>query len=199
MGKFRVIAFWLAAIGLVSGLLFAQYMLKQQGSSLLPGKGGDFTLVADSGPISLTDFRGKVTAIYFGYLSCPDICPTSLWHLAAAINLLTGEQARQVQGVFISVDPDRDSPHALGLYARGFHDSFVGLTASQDQIDKVARQYSVIYDKVPLPDSAMGYVIDHSSVIYLVDQQGILRYFIPHNTSPQAIKDDLLELLRQGG
>lgn len=191
----RSLITWVVLAGFIGGLLLAQYVLKQQGSTLLPGTGGEFTLQSDHGPVSLSEFRGKVVALYFGYMSCPDICPTSLWNLAAAMNLLTAEQAAQIQGVFISVDPDRDSPRALGLFSRGFFSTFLGLTGSQEQVDQVARQYSVIYEKVPLEDSAMGYVIDHSSIIYLLDRDGVLQYHVPHNTAPERIRDDLLNLL----
>lgn len=178
-----------------AGILLAQQLLRQQGSDLIPGAGGDFTLQSDHGPVSLSDFKGKVTAIYFGYMSCPDICPTSLWNLSSAMKLLTAEQADQVQGIFVSVDPDRDSPEAMGLFVKGFFDTFIGLTDKKEVIDKVARQYSVIYEMVSLEDSAMGYVVDHSSVIYLIDKEGVLKYYIPHNTTPEEIKADLLELL----
>jgi len=195
MQKSKAIIFWVAIVGFIGGLLLAQNLLKQQGSDLLPGRGGEFTLMSDQGQVSLSDFKGKVTVLYFGYMSCPDICPTALWNLSAAMKLLTPQQAEQIQGMFISVDPERDSPYALGLFVKGFFDSFIGLTGAKEDIDKVARQYSVIYEKVPLKDSAMGYVIDHSSVTYLIDRQGVLQYYIPHNTPPEEIRDDLLKLL----
>lgn len=179
----------------LGALLLAQDYLQQQGTGLLPGSGGQFTLQSEMGAVSLSDFKDKVVAIYFGYMSCPDICPTSLWNLSEAVKLLKPEQAARIQGIFISLDPERDSPHALGLFARGFNKAFIGLTDSKAVLDKVARQYSVVYKKVPLADSAMGYVIDHSSVIYLIDQQGILQYFIPHNATPEEIKGDLEKLL----
>lgn len=189
------VVFWIIALSFTSSILLAQQYLRQQGSGLLPGSGGDFTLQSGVGPVSLSDFRGKVVAIYFGYMSCPDICPTSLWNLSEAVKMLSPEQAARVQGLFISVDPDRDSPHALGLFVKGFYESFIGLTDSVEIVGKIARQYSVVYEKVPLADSAMGYVIDHSSVIYLIDANGVLQYHIPHNTAPQRIRDDLVKLL----
>jgi len=197
MKKTNHLYFWIIIICFFGGILLAQQFLKKQGSDLIPGAGGGFTLQSNNGPVSLRDYKGKVVAIYFGYMSCPDICPTSLWNLSAAIKSLTPDQAEQVQGVFISVDPERDSPKALNLFVKGFFDSFIGLTDDKEMIDKVARQYGVIYEKVPLPDSAMGYVVDHTSVIYLIDREGVLQYFVPHNTDPEAIKQDLLKLLNQ--
>jgi len=191
----KTIYFWIILVCFFGGILLAQQYLKQQGSDLIPGSGGDFTLQSDKGPVSLSDFKGKVVAIYFGYMSCPDICPTSLWNLSLAMNLLSAEEAAQVQGLFISLDPDRDSPRAMGMFVKGFFDTYIGLTDTKEVLDKVARQYSVIYEKVPLEGSAMGYVMDHSSVIYLIDKKGVLQYYIPHNTDPAEIKKDLLKLL----
>ena len=187
--------FWIAIAGFFVGLLLAQNLLQRQGIGLLPGQGGNFTLQSNSGPVSLGDFKGKVVALYMGYMACPDICPTSLWNLAEAVRALSDEQAGEVQGIFVSVDPERDSPRALDIFARGFFPSFIGLTGNRSELDAVARQYGFVYEKVPLKDSAMGYVIDHSSVIYLVDRQGVLQAFIPHDTPPDEIRRQLLQLL----
>ena len=195
----RTLFFWAFVVAFFAAILLAQQYLKQQGSDLIPGNGGDFTLQSDKGPVSLSDFRGKVVALYFGYMSCPDICPTSLWNLSSAMRLLTPEQAAQVQGIFVSVDPDRDSPKAMGMFVKGFWDTFIGLTGKKENIDKIARQYSVVYEKVPLKDSAMGYVVDHSSVIYLIDKQGVVQYYTPHNTAPEELRDDLLKLIEADG
>ncbi len=193
----KTITFWLLAVLFLAALLLAQQMLKQQGSGLIPGNGGDFTLQSVDGPVSLHDYRGKVVALYFGYMSCPDICPTSLWNLSSALQMLTPQQAEQVQSIFVSLDPERDSPLAMSLFVKGFGDRFVGLTADKPTLDKVARQYSVVYEKVPLKDSAMGYVLDHSSVIYLIDKQGVVQYFTPHGTAPEELRDDLVKLIEE--
>ena len=193
--KFRPVIIGIAVVGFFAGLFAAQSLLKQQGLGLLPGQGGDFTLQSSSGPVSLSDFKGRVVALYMGYMACPDICPTSLWNLSEAVKQLSDEQARAVQGIFVSVDPDRDSPEALDIFARGFFRDFVGLTGDKGKLDAVARQYGFLYEKVPLKDSALGYVIDHSSVIYLIDRQGVLQAFIPHDTAPEIIKAELLELI----
>lgn len=196
MKSSKTLYFWIILVCFFGGLLIAQEYLKRQGSDLIPGSGGNFTLQSNNGPVSLSDFKGKVVALYFGYMSCPDICPTSLWNLSSAMHMLTPEQATQVQGIFVSLDPDRDSAYAMGLFVKGFFDTFLGLTDTKETLDKVARQYSVVYEKVPLEDSEMGYVLDHSSVIYLIDKQGVLQYFTPHNTAPEEIKDKILQLLK---
>ncbi len=195
MKNSKTVYLWVVLICFFGGILLAQQYLKQQGSDLIPGAGGNFTLQSDKGPVSLSDFKGKVVALYFGYMSCPDICPTSLWNLSAAMKMLTDGQAAQIQGIFVSLDPDRDSPRAMGMFVKGFFDTYIGLTDTKEALDKVARQYSVIYEKVPLENSEMGYVIDHSSVIYLIDKNGVLQYYTPHDTAPEEIRDDLLKLL----
>jgi protein SCO1 len=195
----KTLYFWIIAVCFFGGILLAQQYLVRQGSDLIPGAGGDFTLQSVNGPVSLSDFQGKVVALYFGYMSCPDICPTSLYGLTEAIKLLKPEQAKQVQGIFVSVDFERDSPRALDIFVKGFNPSYIGLTGlSKEKIDKVARQYNVIYEKVPLEDSAMGYVIDHSSVIYLIDRSGVTQFYEPHEEDPQRIAEDLRKLLAAG-
>lgn len=192
------IYFWIIAVCFFAGLLLAQQYLKSQGSDLIPGAGGEFTLQSDQGPVSLSDYKGKIVAVYFGYMTCPDICPTSLWNLTEAIKLMAPEQAEQVQSLFISVDPARDTPEVLSIFVKGFNADFVGLTDTPEMIAKVARQYGVIYEEVELKDSAVGYVIDHSSVIYLIDRDGILQYYVPHDSDPKVIRDDLVKLIEAG-
>ncbi len=184
----------LSLVFILALVVGGQY-LRDQGSVLLPGSGGDFTLQSKNGPVSLSDYKGRVVALYFGYMSCADICPTSLWNLTSAINLLTPEQAQQVQGIFISLDPERDSAEAMALYVKGFYQSYIGLVDSKEKTDAVARQYGVVYEEVPLEGSAMGYVLDHTSVIYLIDKDGSVKYRVPHNTDPNIIKQELLKLL----
>jgi protein SCO1 len=191
--------FWVMAVCFFTGILLAQQYMIRQGSDLIPGAGGDFTLQSVNGPVSLSDYKGKVVALYFGYMSCPDICPTSLYGLTEAIKLLTPEQAAQVQGIFVSLDFERDSPRALDIFVKGFNPGYIGLTAdNKEHIDKIARQYNVIYEKKALENSAMGYVIDHSSVIYFIDQRGVVQFYEPHEEDPKVMADDLIKLLEAG-
>lgn len=200
MKNHKSLYFWVIAVCFFGGILLAQQYLMRQGSDLIPGAGGDFTLQSVSGPVSLSDYKGKVVALYFGYMSCPDICPTSLYGLTEAIKLLTPEQAAQVQGIFVSVDIERDTPKALDIFVKGFNPSYIGLTdnSSKQHIDKIARQYNVIYEKVPLENSAVGYVIDHSSVIYFIDQRGVVQFFEPHEEDPKVMAADIIKLLEAG-
>ncbi len=194
--KVKSVYFWIVAVCFFSGILLAQKYPVNRGSDLIPGAGGNFTLQSAQGPVSLTDFQGKVVAIYFGYMSCPDICPTALWSLTEAVKLLNEQQQQSFRGLFVSVDFERDSPRAMDIFTRGYNPDFIGLTSTtREEIDKVARQYGVIYEKVALPDSAMGYVVDHTSVIYLVDRDGILRYYVPHGETPTVIAENIQKLL----
>jgi protein SCO1 len=197
--KNKLLYFWVIAVCFFGGILLAQQYLVRQNSDLIPGAGGDFTLKSVKGPVSLNDFKGKVVALYFGYMSCPDICPTSLYGLTEAIKLLKPEQAAQVQGIFVSLDFERDTPRALDIFVKGFNPGYIGLTSdNKEQIDKIARQYNVIYEKVALEDSAMGYVIDHSSVIYIIDQRGLIQFYEPHEEDPEAMAADIVKLIEAG-
>ncbi len=161
--------------------------------------GGDFTLTSAQGPVSLSDFRGKVSVIYIGYASCPDVCPTALAVLTQSLKQLDAEEREQVQGIFISVDPERDTPEKLAEYAAFFSPRIIGVTGSQDQIDQVVRQYGAFYRKVDMKDSAMGYAVDHSSRLYLIDREGRLVQTFLHNSSPQELTQGLQTLLATQG
>ena len=158
-----------------------------------PNLGGEFTLESASGPLSLSDLRGKVVPIYFGYTYCPDICPTTLGAVTAAIEKLEPEEQTQVQGLFISVDPERDTPERVSEYAGHFHANIEGLTGSPDVIADIAKRYFVIYEKVEMEDSAMGYAVDHSSILYVVGKDGVVNSLVHHGSTP----DDILASLRQ--
>ncbi|MDF2182775.1 SCO family protein [Neptuniibacter sp. CAU 1671] len=157
--------------------------------------GGDFTLVSSEGPLSLSDFKGKVLMFYIGYASCPDVCPTALAVAAQAIARLPAAEQPQVTGLFISVDPERDSPEKLASYARFFHPNFRGATGSKAQIDQVVRQYGAYYQISKLENSAMDYAVDHSSRLYLIDTNGTLIAALPHTVSPDELADRIESLL----
>ncbi|SIS59797.1 SCO family protein [Neptunomonas antarctica] len=159
--------------------------------------GGDFTLQSSQGPVSLSDYRGKVVALYIGYASCPDVCPTALAVITQAFKSLETEEKLQVAGLFISVDPDRDTPEKLATYTRFFSPMITGLTADKASLDKVVRQYGAFYRKVEMEDSAMGYAVDHSSRIYLIDTAGKLYKPLLHNSSPVQLMTEIRTLLNQ--
>jgi protein SCO1/2 len=143
---------------------------------------------------TLADFRGKAVVIFFGYTQCPDVCPTALSALAEAMRRL-GPDAARVQVLFVTIDPERDTADLLSRYVPAFHPSFLGLRGDAEATARVAKEFKVIYQKVPgqTPDT---YTMDHSAGLYLFDPQGRLRVFESHGQGAEAIAHDLAQLLR---
>jgi protein SCO1/2 len=167
----------------------------QETVSGYPDLGGDFALVSDQGPVELSDFRGKVVPIYFGFTHCPDVCITSLSSIAAGLKELTEEERALVQPLFITIDPERDDPERVGEYARYFYPGMLGLTGSLEDVTKVAKAHFVIFEKVPLDDSELGYTMDHSSIVYVVGKDGVIKSLIHHGEKPSVIAQTLREAL----
>lgn len=159
--------------------------------------GGDFTLESNQGPVSLSDYKGKVVAIYIGYSSCPDVCPTALAVMTQAFRALTEPEKQHVAGLFISVDPDRDTPEKLNTYVKFFSPLLTGVTGEKSKIDAIVKQYGAFYRKVELENSAMDYAVDHSSRIYLIDTTGKLYKTLLHNSSPAQLLTEIRSLIKQ--
>ena len=179
-------------IGLSVWYLFLVNTPNQSPSTLTPiaGQrfGGDFTLKAGDKPVSLSDYQGKVVLIYFGYASCPDVCPTSLALLGTALKRLEAEEVAQVQGIFISVDPERDQGEKLAAYVKYFHPNFIGVTGTLEELKQVARQYGSFFGKSGDQSSALGYLVDHSSRTYVMGKDGELAHLLPHDkTIPEVL------------
>jgi len=143
---------------------------------------------------TLADFRGKAVVIFFGFTQCPDVCPTALSALAEAMRRL-GPDATRVQVLFVTIDPERDTADLLSRYVPAFHPSFLGLRGDAEATARVAKEFKVLYQKVPgqTPDT---YTMDHSAGLYLLDPQGRLRVFESHGQGAEAIAHDLAQLLR---
>ena len=152
--------------------------------------GGDFTLRGPDGLVSLADYRGKVVIVYFGYTFCPDICPTSLSVLAQALSALTPAELEKVKGIFISVDPERDSMEVLKAYAPFFHPNIVGASGTTEQIVDVAKRYGARYMKQK-PNEYGLYSVDHSAFIYVLAPDGKLADSLPHGTSAQKMLETI--------
>jgi cytochrome oxidase Cu insertion factor (SCO1/SenC/PrrC family) len=133
------------------------------------------------------EFRGKALIVYFGYMFCPDICPTDLQTIAQAIDQL-GPKGEAVQPLFITLDPDRDTSEALASYVSLFHPQLVGLTGVREEIRRVARGYKVYFARVS-GGSMSAYVLDHSAFIYLVDAAGRYVGFLPPGTTPERLAE----------
>ncbi len=152
-----------------------------------PPTGGDFTLRSAAGPVSLADFRGQVVLVYFGYTWCPDICPLNLGYIGAALDALAPDERDKVRVIFVSVDPERDTPERLAKYTAFFAPDILGLTGTPKQLAEIAARYGAAYRRVEAEGSAMGYLVDHSAYTYLVDTEGRLQQSLEHATPPERI------------
>ncbi len=162
-----------------------------------PGIGGDFSLIDDDGrPFELNQLRGKLVLLFFGYTFCPDICPTELSNLAAVLDAL-GPKAERVQGLFVSLDPLRDTPSVLHDYTRYFNETLIGLTGTPDQVERVAQQYRVRYQRHELADGR--YSLDHSANLYVIDGEGRLAAVVPYGLPPEHVLELVRDLLAKGG
>lgn len=160
-----------------------------------PAIGGDFRLVDQTGrAVDQSLLKGKWTVVFFGYTACPDICPTTLQTLGAAAAGL-GPERRKLQIVFVTVDPERDTPAQLKDYlsSSAFAPGVIGLTGGPDQIAKVAKAYGVYYARQGAGD---GYAVNHSSAIYLMNPDGRFDSVIPYGLTPQQTRDSLQKAMR---
>jgi len=149
--------------------------------------GGDFTLTDHDGqPFTLASQRGKVVLVFFGYSSCPDACPTTLSKLATVARRLGDERAR-VRTLYVSVDPERDTPPVLKADLANFALDAVGLTGTKAEIDAVVKQYAAAYEIVPTPESAAKYTVSHTTTVYAVDAQGQVRLTFAYEASVDEI------------
>lgn len=154
----------------------------------------DFRLTDHNGRTrTLADFRGKVVAIFFGYIHCPDVCPTTLSDFAAALQQL-GTQADRVQVIFVTVDPERDTPALLREFVPAFNPGFLGMYADPETLRQLAKEFKVVYQKTSVK-ATDDYLIDHSAGTYVYDPKGNLRLLMPYGSSPDTIAQDLRTLL----
>jgi protein SCO1/2 len=150
---------------------------------------------ADGQRRTLGDFKGKVTLVFFGYTQCPDVCPTTLGELAAVKREL-GKDGERVQGVFVSLDPQRDTPPVLKAYVSAFDPSFVGLRGSEEETKAAARNFKVFFAQVPGREEG-SYTIDHTAGSYVFDAKGRVRLFVRYGAGAEALRHDLKLLLAE--
>lgn len=157
--------------------------------------GGPFTLVNEQGEsVTEADFRGRFMLIYFGFTFCPDVCPTELQVMASAIEAL-GPEAEKITPVFITIDPERDTPEVMARYVTLFHPRLTGLTGSPEQIAAAAKAWHVFYRKVADESSNEDYTMDHSSIVFLMGPEGeYLKLFGP-GTGPDKMAEDIAALM----
>ena len=191
---------WLAAGA--AGLLSGCDRLSPGGQPATPSfKGIDITGADYARGFSLTDFngqtrtladfKGRVVMLYFGFVQCPDVCPTALTRAAAVMERL-GPRAGDLQVVFVTVDPERDTPELLREYMAAFHPSFLALTGNAEQIAQTAKDFRAFYKKVPTGSS---YTMDHTALSYLFDRQGRIRVALRHEQTADDYTADVLALL----
>jgi protein SCO1/2 len=157
----------------------------------------DFTLKATNGPdFRLSQLRGKVVLISFGYTFCPDVCPTTLVELSQ-VRARLGDAAKRVQVAFITLDPERDTLERLRIYTAAFDPGFIGLTGSDEQVAQVRDMYGVTAEKQVVSGTAASYLIAHSAHTYVVDREGRLRLLFPFGLSVEEMADDIVQLLRR--
>lgn len=163
--------------------------------------GGAFTLVNQNGQtVTDADFLGRATLIYFGYTYCPDVCPFTLQIMAAALDQLDPDERAQIQPVLITIDPERDTVEQLAQYVTSpaFPDGLIGLTGTPEQIAVVTAAYRVAFRRSP-GQSDDDYLMDHTSIVYLMDSQGRFVDVFAHGADPQAMADRLKEFLEEEG
>ncbi len=157
--------------------------------------GGDFTIQTFDGDVSLSDFKGQLVLLYFGYTFCPDICPTNLANLSMAYRQLSAEEQAKVQVILISVDPIRDTPERLKQYGEFFKMNMLSGTSDKENLLNIAKNYGVVFVSHQESPEDMYYAVDHSAFTYLIDKQGNLITQLPHATTPDefinAIKNNL--------
>jgi len=144
-------------------------------------------------PVTLETYKGKVVVMFFGFTQCPDVCPTTMSEMSAVMKEL-GPQAADVQVLFVTLDPERDTPELLKQYVPAFDPRFVGLYGTPAEIAQTAQEFKVFYQKVPGKEAGQ-YSIDHTAGSYVFDKQGKVRLFLRHNQGPAPIVHDLRQLL----
>ena len=154
-----------------------------------------FSLTDHTGkPRTLQDFRGKLVVLFFGYTQCPDVCPTTMAKMATVMKEL-GPASKDVQVLFVTLDPERDTQELLAAYVPAFHPSFVGLYGDKEATDRTAREFKVFYSKTPSGDDPKNYTVDHMAGSYVFDREGRVRLLVRHEAEPGVIASDLRQLL----
>jgi len=189
-----VLAVIVMLIGLTAGVYFFRPHTFSGTVIQSPEPSFDFTLTSSKGEVSLSDFRGKLVVLYFGYTFCPDICPATLANIGQALRNM-GSKADDVQVIMISVDPERDTPEKLAEYVAHFYPTFIGVTGTEEQLAEVASLYGIFYQKVQ-GSEATNYLVDHTATTLVIDREGYLKLVLPFGVTIDEIAGDLKYMLR---
>ncbi len=191
-----------SALALAGGLLLTACSEQKPSFNAVDVTGAeyarDFQLTDHNGQQrTLKDFNGKVVVMFFGYTQCPDVCPTTMAELAEVKKLL-GKDGDKLQGIFVSVDPERDKPEVLKAYMGNFDPSFLAMYTTPDKLEKLAKDYKVFYKKVEGRTEG-SYTMDHSAGSYVYDTQGRLRLYARYGAGAKPLAADIQQLLKQAG
>ena len=196
-----------ALLLILAGLALAAYVVLQHRQQLIATAesvteiasiGGPFTLTDHTGRrVTDADFAGKYRLVFFGFASCPDVCPTTLNRIALTMEAL-GDRAAEVQPLFITVDPERDTPEVLADYVSLFDANIVGLTGSPAEIEAVAKSYRVYFRKVPIEGDPDNYTMDHSAILYLMGPDGAYVTLLNHDDPPEILAEEIVEHIDEG-
>jgi cytochrome oxidase Cu insertion factor (SCO1/SenC/PrrC family) len=183
----------LAAAAIVAyALMSSPVKLPGSGAALV---GGPFSMVNQRGePVTDRTFLGKPMLLFFGFTFCPDVCPTELQVMAAALAEL-GEKGKDIQPIFVSIDPERDTPWIMANYVANFGDRFIGLTGSPAQVEAMAGAYRVFYARQENKERPADYLMDHSSIIYLMAPDGIFLKHFTYTTDAKSLAQDIAAAL----
>jgi protein SCO1/2 len=194
LGLVRSSAWIAVALVAVVALGYSFYARKQAA----PNIGGEFALTDQSGKRTTnTDLEGKILIVYFGFTHCPDSCPTTLQAIQVALSQLPQDVRDEVRPVFITLDPERDTPDVMGDYVNGFIPGGLGLTGTAEEVADVARKYRVAFQKVADPKSSLPYTIDHASLVYLMGRDGKFIRYYAMGTKPEELAQGLTEAVRR--
>lgn len=192
----RVIIIVLAALVIAGCQTFAPTYEFKGGLLEPPSPIPDFELNDTTGqPFHLSDVEGDIVLVYFGYTFCPDVCPLTLWDVKNALKDLEGRE--RVKVIFISVDPDRDTPEVLGRYLTAFDPNFIGLTDDFAKVETVMKPFGAFAEKEEVSDSAAQYLVSHTARLYLLNPQGELMLMYPFGFEADDLRNDLTHLLQQ--
>lgn len=190
---------WIIAVLVAYSLLGCQKSAETFKATDVSGAefGREFRLTDHNGKsLTLQDFRGKVVVLFFGYMHCPDFCPTTLSQLSKAIDLL-GEDGKRVQVLFVTLDPERDTADLMSRYVTSFNATFLGLGSSTTEVAAVAKEFRILYEKVSTATPGQ-YTLNHSTGTYIFDPLGRLRLYLGYGAESESIAHDIALLLKTG-
>ncbi len=191
----KPLSFLLITLVVAAGVVWSLSHQKPKVPAYLQQMGGDFTLKSPQGKLSLHQFHGDVVLIYFGYTHCPDICPTALGVIAEAIERLPDSYQKHAHGIFISLDPRRDSPAITEQFAHFFSPTIHGVTGSPQVLAAIAKAWRLSYNVPEHPENQQHYAVEHSNFIYLINGEGKVAALFDEKTEAKTITDAMLTWL----